>query len=73
MLVADTAMRGDKQGTAGRRAIIAVMKDRGIRVSVVTWTGLISGYFRGDGRPMDGDAVERMVQAGQKPTLVAYK
>lgn len=72
MLVSDTAKRGDKAGLQAAEAILDEMKRRGVRVSVVTWTGLISGYFRGGWESDGWHAVERMVQAGQKPTLVAY-
>ena len=60
MLVADLAKRGNRSGLQHAEELLREMRKMGHKPGVVTWTGLISGYFRG-GWSRDGwDAVDRM-------------
>ncbi len=73
MLVNDLAKNGERTGLQYAEELLREMKKKGFRPGVVTWTGLISGYFLG-GWEQDGwDAVDRMErEQGLLLNRVAY-
>ena len=73
MLIAHFAKQGTRTGLQTAEKLLTQMvesKDPG--VSVVTWTGLIGGYFRGRWEDDAWAALERMHQAGVKLNRVSY-
>lgn len=72
MLIADLSHRGNRGMLSAAEDILADMKRSKVPVSVVTWTGLISGYFRGGWYNEGFQAIQRMRQQGARPNRVAY-
>jgi len=72
MLVADLAKSGSQLGLRRAEEMMAEMKRKGMNTSVVTWTSLISGYFRGGWDQDAWDAVDRMKRAGLPLNRVGY-
>ena len=72
MLFADLAKSGSQLGLRRAEEMMAEMKRKGMNTSVVTWTSLISGYFRGGWDQDAWDAVDRMKRAGLPLNRVGY-
>lgn len=72
LLIADLAHTGNNVGLRHAEELLREMKRRGWKTGVPTWTGLISGYFRG-GWEQDGwDAVRRMEADRLRLNRTAY-
>ena len=72
MLIADLSQTGNRAMLAAAEDILADMKNSKVPVSIVTWTGLASGYFRGGWVAEGFDAIRRMRTSGTRPNRVAY-
>jgi pentatricopeptide repeat protein len=72
MLIADLAKSGLRSGLTNAEDMLADMRRRKMKVGVVTWTGLISGYFRGGWEDDGWAAVRRMETQGLRLNRVAY-
>ena len=73
MLIADLAKDGDKTGLSHAEELLREMQKKGFRPDVITWTGLISGYFRGGWEEDGWHAVDRMERLhGIQLTRTAY-
>ncbi|GFZ47842.1 hypothetical protein JCM24511_05589 [Saitozyma sp. JCM 24511] len=72
MLVADLAKSGRSSGLANAEDLLAEMRRRKMKIGVITWTALISGYFRGGWEEDAWAAVKRMEDQGMPLNRVAY-
>jgi pentatricopeptide repeat protein len=72
MLIADLSKEGHKTGLSHAEEMLNEMKRRRFAVTVVTWTTLISGYFRGGWESNAWQAVKRMEDNGVYLNRVAY-
>jgi pentatricopeptide repeat protein len=72
MLVADLAKSGRSSGLANAEDLLAEMRRRKMKVGVITWTALVSGYFRGGWEEDAWAAVKRMEDQGLPLNRVAY-
>jgi pentatricopeptide repeat protein len=72
MLIADLAKSGSRQGLKNAEEMMATMKPSGLKAGIVTWTGLISGYFKGGWVDDGWDAIRRMGETGLKLNRVGY-
>lgn len=72
MLVADLAKSGSQSGLRRAEEMMAEMKRKKMNTTVVTWTSLISGYFRGGWDRDAWDAVDRMEREGLPLNRVGY-
>lgn len=72
LLVADLARSGSQVGLQRAEEMIAEMRRKGMRVSTVTWTSLVSGYFRGGWDQDAWAALARMERSGERLNRVAY-
>jgi pentatricopeptide repeat protein len=72
MLIADLAKSGSQAGLRRAEEMMAEMKRKGMEISVVTWTSLISGYFRGGWDQDAWGAVQRMERTGVRLNRVGY-
>jgi len=73
MLIADLAKNGDRTGLRHAEELMREMKKKGFMPDVVTWTGLLSGYFRGGWEEDGWEAVDRMEKGqGIQLNRVAY-
>lgn len=72
MFVSDLAQGGDRTGLTRAEEMLAEMRRRRMKVGMITWTGLISGYFRGGWEKDGWNAVQRMNAAGLKLDRVGY-
>lgn len=72
ILVADLARTGTTVGLKHAEELMKEMQRRKFHVGVITWTALISGYFRGGWEEDGWDAVRRMEDSGNKLTRPGY-
>ena len=72
ILVADLARNGTTIGLKHAEELMKEMQRRRFHVGVITWTALISGYFRGGWEEDGWDAVRRMEDSGNKLNRAGY-
>ncbi|KAK4684961.1 hypothetical protein P7C73_g5194, partial [Tremellales sp. Uapishka_1] len=64
LLISDLAKAGHRTGMKNAEEMMDEMKKQGLKPSVVTWTGLVSGYFKGGWEEDGWRAVKRMRDQG---------
>ena len=72
LLVADLARSGSQAGLQRAEEMMSEMRRKGMNVTEVTWTSLISGYFRGGWEQDAWAAVDRMKRGGWRLNRVGY-
>lgn len=72
LLVADLARSGSQVGLQRAEEMMSEMRRKGMKVTEVTWTSLISGYFRGGWEQDAWAAVDRMKRGGWNLNRVGY-
>ncbi|WRT64688.1 uncharacterized protein IL334_001622 [Kwoniella shivajii] len=72
MLIADLAKSGSSKSLSYAEELLRLMIRKGMKTNEVTWTGLISGYFKG-GWERDGfETISRMERAGHKLNRIGW-
>jgi pentatricopeptide repeat protein len=72
LLIADLAKGGGRTGLAHAEELMMEMRRRGFTVGAVTWTGLVSGYFRGGWEADGWNALRRMETSNLSLNRVCY-
>lgn len=72
LLVADLARTGSQTGLQRAEEMMSEMRRKGMLITQVTWTSLISGYFKGGWDQDAWAAVDRMKRGGWALNRVGY-
>ncbi|WVN89383.1 uncharacterized protein L203_104606 [Cryptococcus depauperatus CBS 7841] len=72
MLIADLAKLGTRVGLSHAEELLKLMHQKNMRSNEVTWTALISGYFRGGWESDAWEALARMERLGIRLNRIGY-
>lgn len=72
LLVSDLARSGSQAGLQRAEEMMSEMRRKGMSVTQVTWTSLISGYFRGGWEADAWSTIERMGRSKARLNRVGY-